>query len=154
MCQQNSSFSPPRILEVSLGDLLHQEWQSALPENINSLNSASLSHHKNICLKIKQWNLAWSLKCIKKKQTGWELVNNFWLLNWATWMPFIFMACHPPRGSLVHHSPSFVSTQCLQGPHDMCLSSHKTCRGWGKPFCCLKTCSEQPGKSGFVISIC
>lgn len=64
------------------------------------------------------------------------------------------MACHPPRGSPVHHSLSFVRTQCLQRPYDTCLSSHKTSRGWGKPFCCLKTCSEQPGKFWFVISTC
>lgn len=72
-----TTFLPWDFLEVSLDYLLHQEWQSAILENINSLNSALLSQHKNVCLNIKQWNLAWSLKHIKKKKKqdgNWSII--------------------------------------------------------------------------------
>lgn len=72
MCHQKKSFNFWALLEINLGRLLQREWQSAILENVKQFYPGStvalLSPHKNICLNIKQWNLAWSLKPIKKKK--------------------------------------------------------------------------------------
>lgn len=71
-CVTQKSFKFWTPLEINLCRLLQWEWQSAILENVKQFYPVStvalLSPHKNICLNIKQWNLAWSLKPIKKKE--------------------------------------------------------------------------------------
>lgn len=115
---------------------------------------ALLSPHKNICLNIKQWNLAWSLKPIKKKEQDGNWLIIFDVGQLSGWNAICLGGMSPPRGSPVHHNPSFVLTLCLQCSRDTCFSSPSTCR------CSIKSLSaftkavlNNRWESGFLISI-